>query len=109
MADVVLQGKVLLPGGVAPRSGSKIELTLSANTRNAGGDKIIGRQVLHVPAGGDFTGAGIVLTPNTDLTPASTTYEARYLLRDGDGFVHPRTETWSVGATDPVNIGTLAV
>lgn len=106
MADVVLQGQVLLPGGGTVKAGSKIVLKLSANG-TVGGNKIIGRQLIEIPDGGLLTGAGITLTPNTDITPANTTYEAQYLLLDAFGNIHPFVETWDVDATDPVNVGSL--
>lgn len=108
MADVTLQGTVRLPGSASLKAGT-ITLTLSANARDSGGDKFIGRQVITIPEGGNLTGAGITLTPNTDLTPASTTYEAVYRIEDTTGRVITKKESWSVGATDPVNIGTLVV
>ena len=109
MATIVtLQGQVLLPDGNGPSSG-EIYYELDGNAKDGSGNKILGRGVIHLPDGGDLTGAGKTIVATADLTPGTLKYNVRYTLRDEDGKAQTVDEQWTVPASSPQNIGDLVV
>lgn len=106
---IEISGQVLLPNGQGLASGT-ITYELDGNAKDAAGNKIVGRGVIHVPDGGVLTGAGFTIVATADLTPATRKYRASYRLTDADGATHGFEEQWSVPATpSPQTIGSFAV
>lgn len=107
--EVTLQGKVLLPNGSGPKSGT-ITLAFTKNA-NDGTNKLLGSGIIQVPDGGDFTTANppAVIYATADLSPGTVQYLAAFDLVDSDGNIHAYPETWEVPASSPQNIGALVV
>lgn len=110
---VTVQGKVLLPGGSGPKSGSiVVELSQQGKIQD-GSDwhTIGGRRIFDIADGGavDFE-----LEPNDQIyvagQPSVTSWIADFTLLDEDGQVHFTREFWNLPSSpDPTTIGAIQV
>ncbi len=109
MGVITITGKILLPDGNGP-VGGHVVATLSANA-SVGSDRVVGRKIFIVPDGGDMALSDPTATieSNDGLTPAGTTYTADYFLRDQQGRIVAKTETWQLSGSGSQSIGAFAV
>jgi hypothetical protein len=110
MVRVLITGKVLLPDGTAPRSGT-VEARLSQPGTAMDGTK--SERVASIVRGNlESDGTmpeGFRLVPNDVISPAGTAYKMRFSVVLADGsHPPPWTENWQVSSdTDPIDVGAI--
>jgi hypothetical protein len=105
----VITGKVLLPSGVAPTSGTlTAKLSQSGSALDGAASHRVASSIRAELGSDGALPAGWGLCPNDAIVPSGTFYRVAFALKDDRGVPYSWEEKWQVAtAPSPVDIGAV--
>jgi hypothetical protein len=105
---VSITGKILLPDGSAPASGSiSVRLSQAGSVLDGATSQRVGAEIAAALGTDGSMPSGLALVPNDAITPSGTYYLVEFTAREQGSSTKRWTEKWQVPSGGPLDIGAV--